>query len=69
MAKKEKKDGKEFTKGLLTGIGAAIGIAALGIGGKLLYDKFKYILNYSKILNLINLINYLKTIFYIYYIS
>ena len=41
MNKKEKKGGKEFTKGLLTGIGAAIGIAALGIGGKLLYDKLK----------------------------
>ena len=41
MAKKEKKDGNDFTKGLLTGIGAAIGIAALGIGGKLLYDKLK----------------------------
>ena len=40
MAKKEKKDGNEFAKGLLTGIGAAIGIAALGIGGKLLYDKY-----------------------------
>jgi len=41
MDKKEKKEGNDFTKGLLTGIGAAIGIAALGIGGKLLYDKYK----------------------------
>ena len=37
--KKKKDDG--FSKGLWTGIGATLGIAALGIGGKLLYDAFK----------------------------
>ena len=37
----KKKGNGSFTKGLLTGIGAALGIAALGIGGKLLYDKYK----------------------------
>ena len=37
----EKKGNGSFTKGLLSGIGAALGIAALGIGGKLLYDKYK----------------------------
>ena len=41
MSKKEDKDDKGgFTKGLLAGIGAALGIAAIGIGGKLLYDKY-----------------------------
>ena len=38
---KGKKGDGSFAKGLLTGIGAALGIAALGIGGKLLYDKYK----------------------------
>ena len=42
MSEDEEKKGKgSFTKGLLTGIGAALGIAALGIGGKLLYDHLK----------------------------
>ncbi len=36
--KKEEKDG--MTKGILVGIGAALGIAAIGIGGKILYDKY-----------------------------
>ena len=37
---KNKKDKGSFTQGLLTGLGTAIGIAALGIGGKYLYDKY-----------------------------
>ena len=42
MSDDEKKGkGSDFTKGLWTGIGTALGIAALGIGGKLLYDTFK----------------------------
>ena len=40
MSRKGKKGDNNFAKGLLTGIGAAIGIAAIGIGGKILYDKF-----------------------------
>ena len=40
--KKEKKDEKgDKTKGILAGIGASIGIVALGIGGKIMYDKYK----------------------------
>ena len=39
MSRKGKKGDNNFAKGLLTGIGAAIGIAAIGIGGKILYDK------------------------------
>ena len=42
MSEDEEKKGKgSFAKGLLTGLGAALGIAALGIGGKLLYDSLK----------------------------
>jgi len=41
MSDEEKKQNNGFKKGLLTGIGAALGIAALGIGGKLLYDAYK----------------------------
>ena len=36
----EKSDNGGVAKGILAGIGAALGIAAIGIGGKLLYDKF-----------------------------
>ena len=39
--KKDKKDNGSFVKGLFTGLGAALGIAALGIGGKFLYDSYK----------------------------
>ena len=40
--KKEKKNEKvDGTKGILAGIGASLGIVALGIGGKLMYDKYK----------------------------
>ena len=38
---KDKKGNGGFVKGLITGIGAAIGLAAIGIGGKVLYDKYK----------------------------
>jgi len=38
--KENKKDGNA-AKGILAGIGAALGIAAIGIGGKLIYDKIK----------------------------
>ena len=42
MSDDEGKKGKgSFAKGLLTGLGAALGIAALGIGGKILYDSLK----------------------------
>ena len=37
----DKKDDGSFTKGLFTGLGAALGLAAIGLGGKLLYDKYK----------------------------
>ena len=43
MEEREEKDKKGdggFVKGLITGIGAAIGLAAIGIGGKVLYDKY-----------------------------
>ena len=36
--KKEEKGG--IAKGILAGIGAALGIAAIGIGGKMIYDKY-----------------------------
>ena len=37
----EKKDEKGgYAKGNFAGIGAALGIAAIGVGGKMLYDKF-----------------------------
>ena len=36
----EEKKGGGMAKGILVGLGAAIGITAIGIGGKLLYDKF-----------------------------
>ena len=39
--KNDKKKDKNVAKGILAGIGAALGIAAIGIGGKLLYDKVK----------------------------
>ena len=40
--KKEIKDEKgDGTKGILAGIGASLGIVALGIGGKIIYDKYK----------------------------
>ena len=39
--KEEKKNDNSVAKGILAGIGAALGIAAIGIGGKLLYDKAK----------------------------
>ena len=38
MEKKEEKGG--IAKGILAGIGAALGIAAIGIGGKMIYDKY-----------------------------
>ena len=42
MSQNEKKnDNGSFMKGLLTGIGAVLGIAAIGIGGKYLYDDYK----------------------------
>ena len=41
MSDEENEKNNGFKKGLLTGIGAALGIAALGIGGKLLYDAYK----------------------------
>ncbi len=37
----DKKDDGGFIKGLFTGLGAALGLAAIGIGGKLLYDQYK----------------------------
>ena len=38
----EKSDGKGgFAKGIFAGIGTALGIAAIGVGGKMLYDKYK----------------------------
>ena len=40
--KVEKKDDKGgIAKGIFAGIGAALGIAAIGVGGKMLYDKYK----------------------------
>ena len=40
--KEEKKDDKGgIAKGIFAGIGAALGIAAIGVGGKMLYDKYK----------------------------
>ena len=39
--KEEKKDKGGFFEGVLTGLGAALGLAALGIGGKMLYDDYK----------------------------
>ena len=36
--KNDDKGGKG--KGILAGIGAALGIAAIGIGGKMIYDKY-----------------------------
>ena len=38
--REEKKEGKGgYTKGILAGLGAALGITAIGVGGKMLYDK------------------------------
>ena len=39
--KKKKNEKVDGTKGILAGIGASLGIVALGIGGKLMYDKYK----------------------------
>ena len=42
MAEEDKKEDKGgYSKGILAGIGAALGIAAIGVGGKLIYDKYK----------------------------
>ena len=37
----EKQDKGGIATGILAGIGAALGIAAIGIGGKMIYDKYK----------------------------
>ena len=41
MSKKEKNsDNGSFMKGFITGIGSLLGIAAIGLGGKYLYDEY-----------------------------
>ena len=54
-----------FSKNILAGIGAALGITTLGIGGKLAYDKyyesgahFKYLSLYNELQKLFKIQNY-----------